>query len=505
MLQKLKPGLRGWPILRWWEVSNQIFWILLVALLPVTSLPLLNRLSGADMVSPASALPLLWLVVVWFIPYILKRGNLPRPTLPLLGFVLVAILVTAAALMTEIPSLKGKNVFSRDIQALLTLSVGIAFYLIVSSWPRTENRLWLSLTVLNFAGLVLILWSLLQAFFWYTNHGYPSFMYQIQSLFSLKDFYDYRVNGFAFEPSWLAHQLNMVFLPFWLAATIQKTSVHRFRLFKFSLENILLAGGIAVLFLSFSRVGWLAFLLVLAYLLVQGTLWLANHLQDILLKRYQGRTPLPGFYKIGLKVGILAAFLIAFVGSVFGLAFVGSKLDYRLARIFQIPDLTVVNNFVAYANYLGFAERVIYWETGWEIFSDHPFLGVGIGNAGYYFPEYMPSFGWQLTEVDTLFSYNTYLPNTKSMWVRLLTETGLTGFAFFVAWLFILWQSGRYLIKKLNPTLRTIGLAGVLAIIAFLIEGFSIDSFALPYLWFSMGLVTAAASIPHSMNDEDKS
>jgi hypothetical protein len=32
-------------------------------------------------------------------------------------------------------------------------------------------------------------------------------------------------------------------------------------------------------------------------------------------------------------------------------------------------------------------------------------------------------------------------------------------------------------------------------VIAFLIEGFSLDTFALPYLWVSMGLVTAADAI----------
>jgi hypothetical protein len=40
-----------------------------------------------------------------------------------------------------------------------------------------------------------------------------------------------------------------------------------------------------------------------------------------------------------------------------------------------------------------------------------------------------------------------------------------------------------------------VGLMGILVMIGFLIEGFSIDSFAMPYLWFSAGIVTAGFSI----------
>ena len=477
------------------EFSCKAAWLILIILLPFTSLPLLQRLSGADMVSPASAIPLLWLVIAWFLPYVLKGGRLPRQIMPLLAFLLVAFIASAAAYFTNIPPLKGKSVLSREVQALLTLMIGMAFYLVVSAWPRTENRLRLSFQALNFAGLLVITWSLVQGFFWFSRHSFPSFMVQVQSLFSLNTFFDYRVTGFAFEPSWLAHMLNMAFLPFWLSATVQRSSVHRFRLWKFSFENLLLVGGAAVLFLSYSRVGWLAFVLTMAYLLVKGTLWLAQRLQTAIMSRIETSPPWRWLLRSGLWVGILASFLVAYTGSVLGLAYVGSKVDYRLQHLFQAPDPTQVTDIFGYANYLGFAERVVYWATGWEIFNDHPFLGVGIGNAGYYFPQYMPAFGYALTEVDTLFNYNTYLPNTKSMWSRLLAETGIVGFAFFVSWLFVLWQSGRGLQKSSNSLLRTAGLAGILSIVAFLIEGFSIDSFALPYLWFSMGLLTAAGGL----------
>jgi hypothetical protein len=477
------------------ELSWKAAWLLLIFLLPFTSLPLLQRLFGADMVAPASALPLAWLVFAWLLPFVLRRGRLPRQSLPLLAFLLAVVIVSAAALFTNIPSLKGKSVLSREVQALLTLMIGVAFYLVVATWPRTVDRLRLAFQFLNFAGVVIIIWSLVQSFFWISQHSFPTILYQIQDMFSTNVFYDYRTTGFAFEPSWLAHMLNMAFLPVWLSATVNRTSAHRFRLWKFSFENLLLVGGAGVLFFSYSRVGWLAFVLTVAYLVVKGTLWLARRLQTAILSRIHTHSPWSGLLRSGLWAVILISFLAAYTGGVLGLAYLGSKADSRLQHLFQAPDPAQVNSVLGYANYLGFAERVVYWATGWAIFNDHPFIGVGIGNAGYYFPQYMPAFGYKLTEVNVLFNYDTYLPNTKSMWSRLLAETGMVGFALFVSWLFVLWQTGSGLMKSSSSLLRTAGMAGMLAIVAFLVEGFSIDSFALPYLWVAMGLLTAAGSM----------
>jgi hypothetical protein len=79
------------------------------------------------------------------------------------------------------------------------------------------------------------------------------------------------------------------------------------------------------------------------------------------------------------------------------------------------------------------------------------------------------------------------------MWVRILAETGLLGFAVFLAWYYLLWRSSRLTqAAKAPPVLAVAGLAGQMALVAFLIEGFSIDSFALPYIWVSFGIISAS-------------
>jgi hypothetical protein len=85
------------------------------------------------------------------------------------------------------------------------------------------------------------------------------------------------------------------------------------------------------------------------------------------------------------------------------------------------------------------------------------------------------------------------LPNIKSLWVRLLAETGLVGFSLFTCWLYLTWQSAHFLENSASDDrIKMVALAGKFTILGLIFEGFSVDSFALPYLWFAVGLVTAA-------------
>jgi hypothetical protein len=95
-----------------------------------------------------------------------------------------------------------------------------------------------------------------------------------------------------------------------------------------------------------------------------------------------------------------------------------------------------------------------------------------------------------------------FLPNVKSIWVRLLAETGIAGFSLFATWLYVLWLANRLLRRQQSSLLRAIGWMGALAVVAFLVEGFSVDSLALPYIWVSLGLVTAAGSLARRQAEE---
>jgi O-Antigen ligase len=478
-------------IRRFLRSSETIAWSLAVLLLPLTSVPFLAKIAGASTVAPISALPLLLLVLIWLVPYLLRGGGLPRQSLPLLVFFLVATAAAAAAFFIDVPPYRGKSLVSQEIPALATLAAGVAFYLVFAIWPQERGRMELSLRLINIGGFLILLWSAAQAWvIWGAGGPYPAWMIQLQAWVSLREFIPGRVMGFTYEPSWLAHQLNVLYLPFWLAASLQRYSAHRFRLWKVTIENLLMAAGVLVLFFSFSRVGVLAFLLAIAYLIGR---WILRQARDTARRLAPpGRNSRWRGWEI--QASLLAGFGLAFLACVFGLAYAMSRLDPRLEVLFD-PAALIGNSFYTITNQLAFAERVVYWATGWAIFNDHPLIGVGLGNAGFFFPQKMPAFGWGLWETQRIFFYLNSVPNIKSMWVRLLTETGILGFAFFASWYYLLWRSAKALWAEMSPLLKTIGLAGLLSLIVFLVEGFSIDSFAMPYLWVSAGLLTAGTNI----------
>jgi hypothetical protein len=128
------------------------------------------------------------------------------------------------------------------------------------------------------------------------------------------------------------------------------------------------------------------------------------------------------------------------------------------------------------------------------VFNDYPVLGVGLGNAGFFFPEKLSAYSWGLTEVRTLLYQWDSLPNSKSLWVRLLAETGVIGFGFFLSWLYVIAVSALSLCRR-KGLRGTVGIAGLFVLAGMLTEGFSVDTFALPYFWVSFALVTSVAAL----------
>ena len=159
--------------LRFFQATFPLAWLLVVVLLPISSLPLVARLAGSDMVAAPSALPLAWLVAFWLVPYLWKKGSLPIPTAPFLGFVLVAILSSLVAYFLATPSLKNQSILSREGKQLFTLAVGVCFYLVASTWPTSLNRLRATLRLINYSGLVMLAWSLAQVFYTMSSRPIP--------------------------------------------------------------------------------------------------------------------------------------------------------------------------------------------------------------------------------------------------------------------------------------------------------------------------------------------
>jgi hypothetical protein len=481
-------------------------WAATLICLPFTSFPLLVNLTGA-LVAPLSAIPVFFLILLWFIPYVLKRGPLPRETAPLMIFCLVVLLACSLAFFLDIPGFKGRSIVDQELRALVTFIIGLAFVLIFSTWPQNEARLQKTLQWLTVGGIIAVIWTLIQAYYIFLQaFQYPDWMLKIQEwlVFQSPNFTarGRRVTGLTYEASWCAHQMVMLYIPLWLAATYQRTSVFKLRILRLSLENILLVFGVGLFFLSSPRIGLISFFMIGVFLFLKINLAILHRLVTFISRRkwYQAS-------KVQTLLGIMATSITsALMMAVYALIlvsviYIASQRDWRMELLVTNPptwkEVTAVltlneSVLLSLAHRLAFMERVVYWFTGWHVFNNHPWLGVGLGNSGFFALEQTPAIGWASFEIRALLFRLPYLPNIKSFWVRLFAETGLAGFSIFTAWLVVLWQSARLTLRSHRPILRTLVLAGQFSLIAFIGEGFSIDSFALPYLWTTTGLIAAA-------------
>ncbi len=479
---------------RFYDFSIRWSWDLLVFFLPITSLPLLSRLMGGTDVAPLSVVFLAILVLVWFLPWILRGRGLPSQSIPLTVFVLAALISSLLAFFNLVPSFTNEGLWKNLLSNLITLGIGFCFFILTSLWISTEAKLIRFIRIVNLSGTLALLYALIQAMFIIVLKIKPSFLVQFQNLISSSHtLFVGRINGLAFEPSWLAHQLNMLFIPIWLGLSIKKVSCYKFRLLNLSIENLLLVAALIVLFLTKSRIGWLAFLSSGAYLFLR----FMDEVRNRITTRIAGsrRSSKAGrSLKILFNIGFWFLLILVLQGVFILAGWVLSRIDPRMVQLF---DVQAIQNLgvLGWASRLVFAERIVYWIAGFQVFLLHPIFGVGLGNSGYYLSQTMNSFGFQLTEILRIFLSGNLLPNSKNLWVRILAETGIMGFSIFIGWLWSIWKTTRANENNPSSLAQAMGWMGQVAIIGLIFEGFSIDTFALPYYWITLGLVVATYRI----------
>jgi hypothetical protein len=453
-------------------------------------------MAGGGVVAPLSIFPLFWLVVTWYPLYLVRIRTLPGELKPLLLFIYFVLISCGFAFFLDIPFYKENFIIYNELEALLTLGIGVAFLLVTISRVQSLKDVKESLVWINVGGILFLVWSMFQVIvIVFFNGTIPPGMDFIQKIISVSNLNGQisgvRISGLTLEPSWLAHSLNMLYIPVWLAASRYKISAFRFRFGKITVENILLLSGIIAMFMTYSRIGLVGFLAILAWFMMDAAKALSKkitaHKKDITK---------PPLLQRGLITGSLLVFLIlVFMILIYAL----SLQDSRFKKLLNINSQNN-NNFsrswslISLAKKINFGERVVYWDLGWKVFNEYPIFGVGLGNVGLFSEQLLSPEAWKMGEVRQLLLYEPSLPNTKNLWVRILSETGLVGFSFYSTWLIVLWFAGRNLYNDSLPGYCAIGLAGQFVIIAHLCEGFSLDTFALPYVWISFGILIASVS-----------
>ena len=474
---------------------TRVLWVLLLVAVPFTSHPIIAALTGRSPVNPLSILPLIGLALLWIPTYIIRFSTVPKLSIPLLAFVAIALVSSLLATFLQIFPAYEQSVQGREIRSLFTLAAGVMFYLVAATWPHTDRRLSFSLKWLYVGAVLLLLYSTFQIITLPTAaNPVPDPLIKLHSLFSIRDPLRTRITGFAYEPSWLGNQLVVLYIPLWLGSVITGYSVSTRRQGPLSLELILLLWSLVALFFSFARLAWISLFLLATILLVigSGRIWdrLAGKFWSV---KQQSRSFLPRLTTTAaglVSVGIIAILLVL----------VASLMDERFSDSLSVNLSSTFSSRHPWpyklANELKSAERLMYWVSGLRVFSLYPILGVGLGNTGFFMASTMPAFGFHLPEIISAVHIGEFgFPNPKSLWVRLLAETGVIGFAVFISWLALLLVAAVRLVRKRRGVIRAIGLAALFTLLAQVTEGFSLDTFGLPQLWLVFGLLTAASQV----------
>jgi O-antigen ligase len=476
-----------------------VLWIALLVSIPVTTFPLLSQISGGETpVAPLALIPLGALVLVWLLPYLVRGGRLPGAVNPLFAFAAVSVLSAGAAAFLPILPYKGQVPPARELRALATLAIGLAFYVTASVLPDTEESRRGSLRAIYLGAAIAFAWATVQGWVALSHADHvPLVITRIHHLFSVRDPIVDRVTGLAYEPSWLGNQLMVLYIPLLAAGALTRRSVFPSQRGWLSVEAAMLFWALLILALTKSRISQISFLTLACFgLIVLGWKALSLVQGKLGLIREAGRGP----RRVALTLVnvILLAALVA--GLLLAAGAAAGRADPRLWALASINEqLAEIRHFYpndvvfALGDRLAFAERLVYWTSAFRTFSLYPLLGVGPGNAGFFFEQTLPEYGRRLTEIQDLLREPSFgFPNPKNLWARLLSETGLLGFVLFGAWFVSmavgaagLWRNGR-------SFERYLGLAGLITVLTQVVEGFSLDSFALPQLWLVFGLCTAS-------------
>lgn len=364
--------------------------------------------------------------------------------------------------------------WGRTLRAWVTVGIGLAFFFTafqVSYFQESpKNALkWL------YAGLTItILWGIIQAIAVNTSLIDKVLIDKIQLSFSLRPLIGRRVSGFAYEASWLAAMLAILYFS-WLTASL--LSGYRISRYKW-LEPILAAAGFVVLLLTFSRSG------LISVFIAGGIVLLFTGSNQIKKSFVWFKAPFKrdGSGSKWVRVMIVLGF-VSFL--VLGFQWL-NNYDY-FSSLWSVGFEKGIINYLI-MNKVG--ARTAYAFASLRIFSEHPWTGVGLGGSGFYminnYPDWLfavPSneIAVQLGEAFRVF------PNPKNMYVRVLAETGLVGFWLFIAFFISISGSFYRQLRASDQINKFIGTAGLFGLIAVAILYFTLDSFALPIMWVFLG------------------
>jgi len=388
--------------------------------------------------------------------YFLKTGRYNKfPTLTRLEWALIIFYM--AIIVSVLVSPDKSNAFSVTIDITKDILVGVSIYITLNTeerWKTGVLVLLVTITILATMGV----------FKTATGSDITFFDMARNSAFGQVSYGELRYGGPIQEPN-LWGQVLVSSLPFSLYLLKQEQKSTRRILIIFSLLMILLA-----MIYTSSRGAIVAFTIIVPLMAI-----------DMKIK------------PISLMIGVLL-----FI-SLLSILPASYSDRFQSLNIFSQPtDGTALNQ----------DESVIGREavmlTGLAMFKKNPVFGVGFGNYGLRYWEYATDLGLEANATDVDFGPNSRFAH--SLYIEILSETGLFGFIAFLLFFSTLFIE-MFRIRKIfniyaiQTNWSSWATALAMSVLTFLISGIFLHGIFFRYIWILIGLAMAAISIADDTDD----
>lgn len=141
-------------------------------------------------------------------------------------------------------------------------------------------------------------------------------------------------------------------------------------------------------------------------------------------------------------------------------------------------------------------QRLLYWENGWEMMLENPFIGIGFFNFPPYFEHYYRE--------DMLYA-TAQLPH--NIFIQVGTDAGFTGLLFFLLIIIYCLSTAKNIAcdPDLDPVWRSIAAGLGYGVFGFVMAGQFVTVSYYPFLWISLSFIAALQNLVRTRHRTDKS
>jgi O-antigen ligase len=352
----------------------------------------------------------------------------------------------------------------------ISVSVFIIYYVAKIKWK--ENTFNIIRKVLLFSFIIPGAYAFLQALYLFNFKSVLPFinvLYQPLHLFltpkTLNVSYNGRINSVAAEPSIFGTYINFIFP--WILSYFYTAKRNKW------IIAALLAYIILINFLTYSRTGYFEIIaVILAYLL---------------FAKYSNNKSVAG-----ITNKIILTLIILFI---FGAVFFGIMKRNKIINTYNSLSPSKIFNAKKNPSWRSDESRLVPQLMGFKIAVMHPIFGVGFGQFGYYFAEYLPKWAFKdaglTVEMNPNKSIAVGFPPARGLLALIAAQTGLVGLFLWLSVWALMFRGVFKLYRKMGDADIYMSLFGIIIlsdVVVCLLDWVSNDSFRFYSYWFTLGL-----------------